>query len=97
MASDPESEDQQPVEELPRYYSNAMRAQASPFDVAIDFGYRTGQESPAFEVRIAMSWPHLELMVKSLQDLVEGYKEQVGPIPDLQRTGAIQAVEEREE
>lgn len=95
MAADPRSEDEA-VEELPRHYSNAMRAQATPFDIAIDFGYRRGEETPAYEVRIAMSWQHLQLMVKSLQELVDGYQRNVGPLPDLQRVPAVEVVEEEE-
>ncbi len=68
------------------FYANVMQAHGSPFDVALDFGYRArGDEEVPAEVRVVMSWQHLKLVIHALQLQVAQYEEQVGSLPNLLR------------
>jgi hypothetical protein len=71
---------------FPRFHVNAMRAWGGPFDITLDFGYRADPEiEPATQVRLSMSWEHVAATVKVLQVLVDGYEEQAGNLPDLEK------------
>jgi hypothetical protein len=60
-----------------------MQFHGTPFDVAMDFGYRVAEDEAEYEVRVAMSWTHLRLMVAVLQQQIAEYEKQLGPLPDL--------------
>ena len=63
-----------------------MRAWGGPFDMTIDFGYRTDAEvEPATQVRVTTSWEHVASMVKVLQAFVDEYEKQAGKLPDLEK------------
>lgn len=54
--------------------------------MTLDFGYRADPEiEPATQVRLSMSWEHVSSMVKVLQSIVEGYEDQAGKLPDLEK------------
>jgi hypothetical protein len=75
---------------FPRVHANAMAAHGGPFDISLDFGYRAEPEDDAeVQVRVTMSWEHASAMVKVLQSLVDGYQEQVGQLPNLERLREI--------
>jgi len=58
-----------------------MQAHGGPYDLALDFGYRPGQEEdPAYEVRISMSWEHAAAITSILQRLIDDYERQVPSI-----------------
>lgn len=79
-----EQKDEGGLGDPPRIHTNAMSAQGGPFDVTLDFGYRAAPtDDPEVGVRVTMSWEHALSVAKALQELVDGYAKQVGPIPDL--------------
>jgi hypothetical protein len=71
------------AEKPQRVYANVMGIKAGPFDVAMDFGSRAGEEDPDYEVRVMMSWTHLKLMVAVLQQQIASYESQLGELPEL--------------
>jgi hypothetical protein len=63
-----------------------MAVYGGPFDLTIDFAYRVRPEDePDTQVRVTMSWEHALATAKALLTLVDGYQEQVGPLPDLEK------------
>jgi hypothetical protein len=68
-------------------YANWVRLAGTPYDVALDFGYRT-DESPPKEptVRVVMTWEHAKDVLLLLQNSVEQYESQAGPIRDFAST-----------
>jgi hypothetical protein len=67
-------------------YANVVQITAGPFDVQIDFGYKTPERQRAgsadFDVvsRVAMSWGHAKSMLPLLARLIAEYEQKVGPI-----------------
>jgi hypothetical protein len=80
MAPPDESSKGQGLQEV---YANVVNFHGSPFDIAMDFGSRVGDEEPDYRVRVTMSWQHLKLMLAVLQEQVANYEAQVGHIPNL--------------
>lgn len=63
-------------------YINALNAEATAFDVALDMGYRLRQdEVPDPSVRVVMSWEHAKLLVIALQRLIDDFETKVAEIP----------------
>jgi hypothetical protein len=75
-----------------RIYSNAVRAHAGAFDVALDFVYELGDatEPPEPGVRVVMSWEHAAALVHVMGQLLAKYQEQLGPLPDLEKARVAQ-------
>lgn len=73
------------MNERTRIHANFVQAQGNPFDIALDFGYRAKGNDPEPEpdVTVTMSWEHLKVLLAALDNLVENYEKEVGPIPDL--------------
>ncbi|MBS1888413.1 MAG: DUF3467 domain-containing protein [Actinobacteria bacterium] len=65
-------------------YANWVRTNASPFDVALDFGYSPEQGPPdSIPVRVVMSWEEAKALVALLSENMADYEEQAGPIRKL--------------
>ena len=71
------------LSEGPLFYSNFVNVVGSPFDVAMDFGARAGDEDVEPELRVMMSWQHFKLFTAVAQRQIDHYEETIGPIPDL--------------
>jgi hypothetical protein len=66
-------------------YANWMRLQGTPYDVALDFGYRTDEAPPAAPaVHLVMTWEHAKDLLTLLGKAVEEYGEQVGGIREFE-------------
>lgn len=63
-------------------YSNAVVATGGPFDIAIDFGVRAGDEPIQGVVRVTMSYEHLASMLSVLDGLLKQYTETFGELPN---------------
>lgn len=67
-------------------YANVVGITAGPFDLVMDFGFKTPEAttrgSTEYEpvVRIAMSLAHAKSMVPLLARVIAEYEEKVGPI-----------------
>jgi hypothetical protein len=75
-----------PNEPPPPVYANVVNMTLGPFDLVMDFGFKTPEQtakgSPDYEVvsRVAMSLAHAKSMLPLLAKVIAGYEEQVGPI-----------------
>lgn len=75
-----ESESPKPV------YANVMRMTTGPYDLVIDFGFKSPEQtqkgSPDYEIvsRVAMSLAHAKTMLPILARLIAEYEAKVGPI-----------------
>lgn len=66
----------------PRLYVNAVRASGSGYDVILDVGFRShADEEPEVLAQLVMSWEHAKSLLPLLQKLIDGFEEQVAPIP----------------
>lgn len=71
----------------PPIYANVASLTTGPFDVVMDFGFKTPEQakkgSPDFEIvaRIAMSVSHAKSMLPLLAKLIAQYEQQFGPVP----------------
>lgn len=67
-------------------YANVVSIAAGPFDVIMDFGFKSPEKmakgSADYEVvaRIAMGLGHAKSMIPLLARVIASYEEQVGPI-----------------
>jgi Protein of unknown function (DUF3467) len=67
-------------------YANVVEVTTGPFDLVIDFGFKTPEltkrQSPEFErvARVAMSLAHAKSMIPLLTRIIAEYESQVGPI-----------------
>jgi hypothetical protein len=67
-------------------YANVVNMTAGPFDLVMDFGFKTPEQtakgSPDYEIvaRVAMSLAHAKTMLPLLSKLIESYESQVGEI-----------------
>lgn len=72
---------------IPFYYANVVEFTMSPFDLTIDFGFKTPEQvkgqSPDWDhvARVSMSPSHAKSMLKFLLDQVQAYEERFGMIP----------------
>jgi Protein of unknown function (DUF3467) len=65
-------------------YANWVRTVTTPYDLALDLGYRTGPAPPErFPVRIIMSWEHAKDLQALLGAAVSEYEKEVGGIRDF--------------
>lgn len=77
-----------PDQEPPKpVYANVVEMTTGPFDLVIDFGFKTPEmakkHSAEFEVvaRVAMSLSHAKSMLPILARLIAEYEKNVGQIP----------------
>lgn len=66
-------------DEIPLFYANFMTVAGTASDVALEFGYKTAQETRT-AVRIVMTWEHAVQMPGTIQALIDGFEREVGPI-----------------
>ena len=80
-------------------YANWARTEATPFDLAVDLGYRTAPGPPShYPVRVIMSWEQAVSLRDLLDHVIAEYQEEVGPIRDLEgEIGDARATEEGDE
>jgi hypothetical protein len=74
-------------------YANWVRLAGTPYDVALDFGYRTGEGPPnEAAVHLVMTWEHAKDVLTILGKAVEEYDKNVGAIRDFESvvTPAVQ-------
>jgi hypothetical protein len=73
-------------ESPPLVYANVVQMTTGPFDLIMDFGFRSPEQtqrgSTEYEtvVRVAMSLAHAKSMVPILATVIAQYEQQVGPI-----------------
>jgi hypothetical protein len=73
-------------ESSPLVYANVVQITPGPFDLVMDFGFKTPEQtargSTEYEsvVRVAMSLAHAKTMVPILANVITQYEQQVGPI-----------------
>lgn len=76
-----------PDEEARPVYANVVSMTSGPFDLVIDFGFKSPERatkgSTEFEIvsRIAMSLSHAKSMLPILARIIADYESNVGPIP----------------
>jgi hypothetical protein len=75
--------------EVPRFYVNQVNVSASPFDVALDFGFRVGDEDPEPQVRVLMSLEHAASLRAILAGLLDAYEREVGAIPNVVQVAEV--------
>jgi hypothetical protein len=73
---------------LERIYTNYVAMRGGAFDVAIDFGYRVGDDEPEMLTRVTMSWEHAVAVAALLSRQIEQYEQQMGSLPDIERARA---------
>ncbi len=76
-----------PDEHKPIYYANIVNMTIGPFDLVMDFGFRTPEQTtrgaPAdYEhvARVAMSLAHAKSMIPLLAKVIAEYESKVGTI-----------------
>jgi hypothetical protein len=73
--------------DLPFFYANTVEMLMGPFDLTIDFGFKSPEAakrgSPDWDrlARVSMSPSHAKSMLKLLLDHIQAYEEQFGMIP----------------
>jgi hypothetical protein len=71
----------------PLLYANWVRVAATPYDVAMDFGYREDDGAPRSpDARVVMAWEHAKDVLALLQNTIEQYEKQAGPIREFETT-----------
>jgi hypothetical protein len=76
---------ERPEDRLERIYTNYVAMRGGAFDLAIDFGYRIGDDEPELLTRVAMSWEHAAAVAALLTRQIAQYEEQMGSLPDIER------------
>lgn len=72
---------------IPVHYCNVVEITTGPFDVVIDFGFKTPEQAKRGGTdydpvaRVAMSLGHAKSMLPILARVIANYEAQVGPIP----------------
>ena len=65
-------------------YVNWIRVGSSPFELSLDLGYRANPAPPGeFPVSAVMTWEQAKQLRGLLDDAIESYESDVGPIRDL--------------
>jgi len=67
----------------PRAYVNFAHGRGAPLDFGLTVGYREGEANPILIQPLVMSWEFVPILIKLLQDQLDSYQEQLGPIRDL--------------
>ena len=77
-----------PTDPLQPVYANVVQMAIGPFDMVLDFGFRSPEEAARGEegsydvvARVAMSVGHAKSMIPLLAKLIAEYEEKFGPIP----------------
>ena len=66
-------------------YVNWVRYRSSPYDLTLDVGYRANPGPPQeFPVRLVMSWEQAKILRILLEDAVDGFEKDVGPIREIE-------------
>ena len=72
---------------IPFYYSNVFSVNVTPYDVTIDFGIKTLEQTKSaceeFEkqVRVAMSLVQAKMVLVILKELLNNYEKDIGEVP----------------
>lgn len=75
--------DHEPTEGV--VYVNWVRYRSSPYDLSLDVGYRSNPGPPQdFPIRLVMSWEQAKILRVLLEDAVDGFEENVGPIREIE-------------
>lgn len=73
--------------EVPLVYANVVQMTAGPYDIVMEFGFRTPEQttrrSTEYQqsVRVAMSLSHAKSMIPIMAQLIQQYEQQAGTIP----------------
>ena len=81
------------MEPTQRVYANHTQLRGAAFDVALDFGYQSGDEPAEILVRVAMSWEHAAAIASLLNEHLAEYQKTVGKLPDVQAVARRQQEE----
>lgn len=66
-------------------YANWVRVESTPFDIAIDLGYRSDPSPPVrFPVRVITTWEHAAVLRDLLDSAISEYEEEIGALRDFQ-------------
>jgi hypothetical protein len=71
----------------PPVYANVVQVTTGPFDVVLDFGFKTPEQArrqtTEYDIvaRVAMSLAHAKTMLPLLARVIAEYEKQVGTIP----------------
>jgi hypothetical protein len=74
-------------EQIPSFYANVVEFTTGPFDVTIDFGFKTPEQAKGMSpdwnhvARVSMSPSHAKSMAKLLIDQIASYEQNFGVIP----------------
>lgn len=74
------------IAKLPVFYAGALQISSSPFDFVFRFGisHRTaGGRAEEWQVQVIQSPPMAKVFLKLLQEQIEAYERNIGPIPDV--------------
>jgi hypothetical protein len=99
MSGDKEGGETDATEGPQQIYANYTGVGGGAFDMNLVFGYQPGEPGapPEMLVRVAMSWEHAQAIVKLMQEAVDKYQEQVGPLPDTEKIRQIEQAAQEEE
>ena len=82
---------QQPSQ--PRAYVNFAAGQGGPMDLVLTLGYREGDAQPVSLATVTMTWEFVPLLTRLLQEHLDAYQEQVGPVRDMQQREKVEQPE----
>jgi uncharacterized protein DUF3467 len=88
LGEESQNEGREPLREPPEpIYANVVKMSTGPYDLVMDFGFRSPEEMDRgvveFDptVRVAMSLAHAKSMIPLLARLIAEYEQQAGEIP----------------
>jgi len=73
-----------PTPRVPLVYANTVNVAGTALDLSVDFGYGSSEEA-AMAVRVVTTWEQAALLVGMLQEAIDRYGQDVGPIRDLKK------------
>jgi hypothetical protein len=76
---------EQPPQPPARGYVNFAAGQGSATELAVTLGYREGDANPTMVAPIVMAWEFVPEFIRFLQQQLNTYEEQVGPVRDLKK------------
>jgi Protein of unknown function (DUF3467) len=79
--------------QLPLIYANQLAITGSAFDLAVDYGYRGPTGDIAWAARVAMSWEQAIILRNAIDQAVERYERQFGPVRDVKSHVQMNLVE----
>lgn len=74
----------------PRVYVNFAGASGSSIDLALTMGYREGDAEPNVSILAVMSWEFVPAVIRLLQDQLDSYQDQLGPVRDISRPPIVE-------